>query len=229
MADVRAFFTFTPDQIMVDYMRYYINQPDSPYYCFSNEAGSAMPEEVLDAMNRDPSPATVSRICRILDATIEEGGEQRAQFSNFERYFLPYFEGLMVGEFFDDFEEASVFLARGEDTITYDQLYAAYVETAEPAVKFAAEMGIDIWQGLYGVQDGENVHFIGEDIYDIISHSEYTEMYRNIIFDAAAACDDYIIPALVNIFTHAYTVASQYAHIEDEEEEEEEDEDYVME
>lgn len=231
MFDMRTFFTFTPDQTMVDYMRYYINQPESPYYCFSNEAGGAMPEEVLVAMNRDPSPATVSRICSILDATIEVGGEQRAQFINFETYFLPYFDGLMVGEFFDDYEEASVFLARGDDTITYDQLYVAHSVAAShgcPSVKFAAEMAIDIWQELYGVIDDGAVHFVGGDICDFISHSEYTDMYRSIIFDAAAASDNYIIPALVNIFTHAHAIVmARYAPIESEDEDE--DEDVIME
>lgn len=202
MHDKSQFFTFFPTQAVINYMDFYINQEASGYDCFSRAAGGAIPERARQLMKDDHSPDTVSRVCRILDDTIEEGGEKDTQFLYFTRYFLPYFSNLMVGEFFDVVEEEKVFLARGDDTITYDQLEAAWNVIRDPSVKFAAEMGIDIWQELYGVVN--NDHNVGPKVFDIISHGKNADMYRDIIFDAAAASDNYIIPALVNIFLDAY-------------------------
>lgn len=228
MNDDRQFFTFVPTQPVVKYIDFYINQESSSYDCFSSEAGRDIMQHARQLMMEDPSPETVSQICHLLDEELQQSEEAKDQFSNFKRYFLPYFSNLMEGEFFDDIEEETVFLARGDDTITYDQLRAAWKDIRDPTVKYAAEMGIDMWQDLYSGE--KNDHFIGDTVYDFISYGEHADTYRNIIFDAAAASDDYIIPALVNIFIHAYNDVCGYnASADPTIDDFDEDNDYIME
>lgn len=209
MFDVGNFLEFTPNQLFAEYIKFYTEQAQSAYDCFSKQRGGEIPARAIEIIHQDTNPQNAQAVCDILNRVICDNNEYEKQFNNFKLFFLPYFENLS-DEFYGNREEEDVFLAFGYDVITYDQLYNAYFILINSYHRFAAEMGIDIWHKTFdinGTVDGNST--TGDDIYKIISFGEDSDYYQWVIFEAAKLSDEFIIPALINVFFHAIDTLKQ--------------------
>lgn len=220
MIEIEDFYEFSPNQLFAEYLKFYV----SLEYKVNN---GRFPQKAFNIINNEVTPSAAQEACYVID-DFNQKNENRDQLGSFIRHFLLYFKNLSDDNNNED-EEEWVFLRHKHQTITYGQIEEAYLcYINNPAVKIAAEMGIDMFYSDFGAKDiiNNERYDLGIDIVNTISFSDNTELYKKAIFEAARKNEETLIPTLVNIVIHAYETVKE---IRSNEMHDDDEEDYVYE
>lgn len=227
MFPIEDFFAFTLTQLFAEYMQYNLMKSKELYGDEQGEINDGSYARAVNMLNDEVTPNTAQEACYVMDEYIQDTDNGDVQYEKFIEHFLPFFNNL--GEALDEEERNFVFMKYKGQVVTCDDIDEAYLYSFNnPAVKFAAEMGIDMYYNNFGKNEiiNNKKYDLGQDLMNAISFSDNTELYTKAIFQAARQNEKYLIPTLVNIVFHAYETVKE---IRSNEMHDDEEEDYVYE